>query len=109
MPLTIKSFRRIRGLGVFIDHNQPSDIPDFRRYNLIYGFNGSGKTTLSRVLRCLELGALSEHFSTDGEFAVQFDDNRLVSHETAKATPNAKLSFLTPTSSTKIYAGARGK
>jgi wobble nucleotide-excising tRNase len=39
---------------VFNSFSWPADLPDFGRFNLIYGWNGSGKTTLSNMLRCLE-------------------------------------------------------
>ncbi len=45
---------RLRDCGIFRDFSWPADLPDFGRYNLIYGWNGSGKTTLSRMMRCLE-------------------------------------------------------
>ena len=48
---------RLRGCGIFRDFTWPSDLPEFGRYNLIYGWNGTGKTTLSRLFRDLELGA----------------------------------------------------
>ena len=47
---------RLRNCGVFRDFTWPSDLPEFGRYNLIYGWNGTGKTTLSRLFRDLELG-----------------------------------------------------
>ena len=41
--------------GVLRDFTWPADLPEFGRYNLVYGWNGSGKTTLSRLFRHLEL------------------------------------------------------
>jgi hypothetical protein len=49
VPGVLKNYRRLRGLGVFIDYAHAVDLPDFNQFNLVYGFNGSGKTTLSRV------------------------------------------------------------
>lgn len=42
--------------GVFRDFAWQAhpDLPDFGRYNLIYGWNGTGKTTISRLLRAME-------------------------------------------------------
>lgn len=40
--------------GVLRDFTWPADLPEFRRFNLVYGWNGSGKTTLSRLFRYLE-------------------------------------------------------
>ena len=47
---------RIRGFGVFRNFEWPEDLPDFRRYNVIYGWNGSGKTLLSRIFSSLQKG-----------------------------------------------------
>ncbi len=52
--MTISRIARLRNCGVFRDFSWPSDLSDFARYNLVYGWNGSGKTTLSRLFRALE-------------------------------------------------------
>lgn len=46
---------QLHDCGVFRDFSWPTDLSDFGRYNLIYGWNGTGKTTLSRMFRALEL------------------------------------------------------
>lgn len=50
----ITHIRRLREWGIFHDFTWPADLPEFKKYNLIYGWNGSGKTTLSRIFRFLE-------------------------------------------------------
>lgn len=50
----IHRISRLKDCGIYRNFAWPSDLPDFGRFNLIYGWNGTGKTTLSRVLRCLE-------------------------------------------------------
>ena len=52
----IRSIRRISSFGVFANFSWPTELPQFRQFNLIYGWNYSGKTTLSRVFRCFEQG-----------------------------------------------------
>jgi wobble nucleotide-excising tRNase len=47
-------FERIKNFGVYVDFCWPKQLPDFKQFNLIYGWNYSGKTTLSRVFSCLE-------------------------------------------------------
>lgn len=47
---------RIRGLGVFRSFDWPDDLPEFRRYNVIYGWNWTGKTLLSRIFAALKKG-----------------------------------------------------
>ena len=44
--------------GVLRDFKWPTDLAEFGRFNLIYGWNGSGKTTLSRLFRHLEQGSV---------------------------------------------------
>jgi len=50
----IEKVLRLNHPGVLRNFNWPSDLPEFGRFNLIYGWNGSGKTTLSRCFRALE-------------------------------------------------------
>jgi len=52
--MAITCISRVRDYGVFHDFAWPADLPNFSRYNLIYGWNSSGKTTLSRLLRAME-------------------------------------------------------
>lgn len=47
--------QRIKGYRIFRDFSWPADLPDFGRYNLIYGWNGAGKTSLSNLFRCAQL------------------------------------------------------
>lgn len=54
----IAKIERLKHPGVLHDFAWPADLPDFGRFNLIYGWNGSGKTTLSRVFRALEQRAV---------------------------------------------------
>src|ERR1017187_8741870 len=46
----IGKFNRIKKLGlVFCDYAWDIGLPNFGKFNLIYGWNGCGKTTLSRL------------------------------------------------------------
>ncbi len=51
MFLKITPVRRYR---IFRNFAWPATLPEFARYNIIYGWNGSGKTTLSSACRALE-------------------------------------------------------
>jgi wobble nucleotide-excising tRNase len=53
--MPIDRISRLCDFGVFRDFTWPSDLAEFGKYNLIYGWNGSGKTTLSRLLQALQL------------------------------------------------------
>lgn len=53
--MKITRIQRIRGHRVFRDFVWPSNgLPDFGRFNLIYGWNGAGKTTISNLFRHLQ-------------------------------------------------------
>ncbi|AMO19087.1 AAA family ATPase [Flavobacterium columnare] len=59
----ITKINKIKDFGVFKNFNG-SALPEFKTFNLIYGWNYSGKTTLSRVFRCLEKGKLHDDYLT---------------------------------------------
>lgn len=58
----ISKISRIADFGIFADWTWGSDLCDFRRFNVLYGWNYSGKTTLSRVFRCFECKSCHEDF-----------------------------------------------
>ena len=53
--MKITQIKELKKCGIYRDFKWGTELPDFGRFNLIYGQNGSGKTTLSRVLQDLEL------------------------------------------------------
>lgn len=57
----IKKLLEIKNLGIFNDYRWDESMPEFGRFNLIYGWNGSGKTTLSELFSAFENGELDEH------------------------------------------------
>ncbi len=52
----ITKIKKIKNLGIFTDYKWDSNLPEFKRFNLIYGWNGSGKTTLSQLFASFETG-----------------------------------------------------
>ena len=61
-------------MGILADRTARDDGPEFRRYNLVYGFNGSGKSTLSRLFTCLEQGHHHHDMPEGCRFEVEMDD-----------------------------------
>lgn len=53
----IKKIKKIKNLGIFSDFLWDSSLPEFKRFNIVYGWNGSGKTTLSDFFSLLEIGS----------------------------------------------------
>jgi wobble nucleotide-excising tRNase len=74
----LSSIRNIRKYGVFQDFSSSTipNLPDFRKFNLIYGWNYSGKTTLSRLFRALERKS-SSLLPVDASFELVFSDTNV--------------------------------
>lgn len=68
-PMKITRFSKIKGHRVFTNFHWPADLPDFGRFNLVYGWNGAGKTTLSGLVRFLE----KKECVTEGEVEFHID------------------------------------
>lgn len=73
---TISQITSLGNLGIFHDYERgkTQNPPEFRRYNLIYGFNGSGKTVISRVFSSLETGAPDPRLPEAGTFQIKMSD-----------------------------------
>lgn len=52
--MKINRLVKVKNHRIFRDFSWPTDLPDFSRFNLIYGWNGAGKTTLSNLFRHLQ-------------------------------------------------------
>lgn len=65
----IQGINKVKHLGIFQNYSKNPDVPNFKKFNLIYGSNGSGKTTLSKLF-----SALGSENSLEGvEYEVQTD------------------------------------
>jgi len=73
---------RLRDYGVFRDFTWPSELSNFGKYNLIYGWNGSGKTLLSRVFRGLE----QRIPPSLGQVIVRIDENDVTGSDFSQVT-----------------------
>lgn len=73
--MLITRIQKIKQHRIFRDFSWPaSGLPDFGRYNLIYGWNGVGKTTLSNLFRHLQDKSAIE----DGEVSFVINGDRIV-------------------------------
>jgi len=74
--MRINRISRLYDCGIFRDFAWPANLPDFGRYNLIYGWNWTGKTTLSRIMRCLE-----KRTAPAGQVTVVLDGRTVYDHQ----------------------------
>lgn len=83
----IAKIARLKHPGVLRDFIWPAELPDFGRFNLIYGWNGSGKTTLSRVFRAIEQRVTY----SPGEATLHIDGHRVTGQDFTKTTVNVRV------------------
>jgi wobble nucleotide-excising tRNase len=87
----IKNIKSLSDFGIF-QNSEWNDLPDFKRFNLIYGWNRCGKTTLSRVFSSCEKKATHhsetfKQFPVKGEFEIALHDKTFIkSKELANST-----------------------
>ncbi len=80
--MKIKKISKIKKYRIFRDFAWPASLPEFKDYNLFYGWNGSGKTILSNIFRDLEHNRISV---TDSTFDVE-TENGVIKSETLGTT-----------------------
>lgn len=81
--------RRVCTRGAFgiLDYKWDSSLPEFQRFNLIYGWNRSGKTTLSRVFAALQSKSVEfRQYPENGQFEIHTDTGSQVRQETLSAS-----------------------
>lgn len=50
----INQINKIKNFGIYKDFSWSSNLNEFKKFNLFYGWNGSGKTTLSKLFTMIE-------------------------------------------------------
>jgi wobble nucleotide-excising tRNase len=79
----IKKISKLKNFGIFHDFSWKTDLPEFKKFNLIYGWNRSGKTTISRVFascekRCSYDKDKFRQYPENGEFELITHDETIV-------------------------------
>lgn len=90
----IKKIKSLNEFGIFQNYEW-GELPNFKKYNLIYGWNRCGKTTLSRVFSSCEKKSifnkdLFKQYPINGEFEITLSNNRDVK---SKEIENSSLSI----------------
>ncbi|MHB8790157.1 MAG: AAA family ATPase [Desulfobulbaceae bacterium] len=87
----LKTLDFVTGFGLFRNFTwDATQLDDFNRYNLVYGWNYSGKTTLSRAFQCLEHAALHGDFA-GGAFQFTKGDGTIVSSTFEGELPKVRV------------------
>lgn len=86
--MKITKIPRAKDYRIFRDYTWPAaGLPEFARFNVIYGWNGAGKTSLSNIFRHVERKAPL----TDGQIELAVDQTRVSGTDFATAAlPNVR-------------------
>lgn len=71
--MKITRLSKAKDYRIFRDFSWPANLPDFARFNVIYGWNGSGKTSMSNLFRHIQ----RRQPLTDGQVEVLVDQTRV--------------------------------
>ncbi len=80
----ITRISKLKSFGIFHDFSwKDIELPEFKRFNLIYGWNRSGKTTISRIFascekKCVYDDAKFRLYPEGGEFEIKTSDNATI-------------------------------
>ena len=79
----ITKISKLKNFGIFHDFTWKTELSDFKKFNLIYGWNRSGKTTISRVFascgkKCTYDKDKFKQYPENGEFGIKTDDGTAV-------------------------------
>ncbi|MFZ2303031.1 MAG: AAA family ATPase [Gallionella sp.] len=77
--MKITRINHIRNHRIFRNYSWPPELPDFARFNVIYGWNGAGKTTFSNLLVHLQ----KKQPIIEGEVEFKFGQNNVSGREVA--------------------------
>lgn len=78
----IKNISELKEFGIFYDFSW-KELPEFKKFNLIYGWNRSGKTTVSRVFASCEKKCVYDkdkfkQYPENGEFEIKTSDGTTI-------------------------------
>ena len=71
----INKINLIQNLGIYKDYKADTELQNFNRFNLFYGWNGSGKTTISRLFRIIEKGEIPNDY-INLKFSIEVDSQK---------------------------------
>lgn len=79
----ITKISKLKKFGIFHEFTWKAELPDFKKFNLIYGWNRSGKTTISRIFSSCEKKCIYDkdkfkQYPENGEFEIKTNDETTV-------------------------------
>jgi len=79
MSNKISKIKKLKNFGIFKNFLWHSDVPDFKQFNLIYGWNRSGKTTFSRIFAACQKKTIAfKEYPENGEFELKKESGSII-------------------------------
>ena len=103
--MQIKRIARIERYRIFRDFTWPETLPNFARFNLIYGWNGVGKTTLSGLFSYLQ----TKQIMTEGRVDWLIDQGTVSSTNIANEQTPAVRVFNRDTVARTVFESSQGR
>ncbi len=81
--LMITKISKLKNFGIFHDFSWKIELPEFKKFILIYGWNRSGKTTISRIFgscekKCTYDKDKFKQYPENGEFEIKISDGTII-------------------------------
>lgn len=86
----IKRINSIKNYSIFQTYSHNSNLRDFNRYNLFYGWNGSGKSTLASLFECLERKEQSQEYPLS-EWNIETDNTQITKNNVNNNNLNIRV------------------
>ena len=79
----INKISKLKNFGIFHNFSWKAELPEFKKFNLIYGWNRSGKTTISRAFascekKCVYDEEKFKQYPENGEFEIKASNNTTI-------------------------------
>lgn len=85
----ITRINSIRNFRIFQNYSHDTNLKDYNRYNLFYGWNGSGKSTLASLFECLERKEQSQEYSSS-EWSIDADNIQITQNNVGSNSMNIR-------------------
>lgn len=86
----ITKINSIKDFRIFQNYSHDSNLKNYNRYNLFYGWNGSGKSTIASLFECLERKEQSVEYPSS-EWNIEADNTQITQNNVNNNNLNIRV------------------
>lgn len=86
----ITKINSIKNFRIFQNYSHDSNLKNYNRYNLFYGWNGSGKSTIASLFECLERKEQSQEYPSS-EWNIEADNTQITQNNVNNNNLNIRV------------------